>query len=281
MLSIGPFGLDMKNSQPVGRQSCIVTAPPEQAPHPLPQDLGGDTVTFGAFWNRKPSKAKLMIQAAGANDRATVQKYLDEGLNVDVADKHGERPIIAAAYAGHHEMVQFLLDNGADANRGSGGDNLLMMLMGRQYPQGGKPWYPEVARVLIPATANINRRNLYDGATALNMALKNGYDEVVDDLLAAGADPTIAEERSGLTPLMYAAWRGKDELAHKLIMAVPADRREAYISQKSRYNRSALRIAQDNQRKEVIVVLRQLGAAEPPRSGYDDSDEVKDKDSND
>ncbi len=276
MQSIGPLGFGAKFGQPtVHKESCIAVAPSASRAPALHREPQADTVQFGSFWNRKPKPEALMLKAVAANNIQEVKQYLDQGVSIEYQDKYGQTALSTAAWAGHADMVQFLLDRGANADRKSYNGTLLMSLLATTAP-GARPWYPKVANILAAATQDINYRD-DRGWTAINLAVKNGFDDVVDALIAQGADVTLADTDGKMTPLMWAAWRGKDELVMKILSAVPAAQRLEYIDRKSKYNRSALRMALDNNRKGVVGILRAFGATEPPHSGYDEADDEADE----
>ena len=54
------------------------------------------------------------------------------------------------------------------------------------------------------------------GTTALALATQMGFEEAVEVLLAAGADPNIADE-SGMTPLDIAEEHGAHDIASLLL----------------------------------------------------------------
>jgi ankyrin repeat protein len=58
--------------------------------------------------------------------------------------------------------------------------------------------------------------------TALYSAAQSGHLKIVDSLLGAGADPTIADRR-GVSPLLCAAFHGHVEVARRLMIALAAD----------------------------------------------------------
>jgi ankyrin repeat protein len=105
-------------------------------------------------------------------DVAGVQRELDNGVDVDVP-------------------------NGRAAN-GDGGNTALWFAA-----QGPPPSGLEVARLLITAGAEINRRCEH-GRTALQMAAAWGHLDVVQLLIENGADTTIRDDE-GMTPSMIAA----------------------------------------------------------------------------
>ncbi|XP_048588596.1 ankyrin repeat and MYND domain-containing protein 1-like [Nematostella vectensis] len=59
-----------------------------------------------------------LLQAASAGDGITVSRLLQEGhVHVDVADKTGYTALLAAAVNCHRDVINCLLDNGADVNK--------------------------------------------------------------------------------------------------------------------------------------------------------------------
>ena len=109
---------------------------------------------------------------------------------------------MSASSAGHVEVMELLLANGADANVGN--DNQQIPL---HYHKGREG----VASLLIKSTAKINRRDKY-GSSALSRAASCGQMAVVEQLLAAGANIDI-RDKEGNTPLHLACESGHEQLA--------------------------------------------------------------------
>jgi ankyrin repeat protein len=74
-----------------------------------------------------------------------------------------------------------------------------------------------VIRLLIEHGADVNARQEGDW-TALHEVAANGYDELVDALLSAGADPA-STSATGQTPADLAGANGHAELAARLRLA--------------------------------------------------------------
>ncbi|KAL1140202.1 hypothetical protein AAG570_000134 [Ranatra chinensis] len=62
-------------------------------------------------------EGKLVFYYVAKNDFLSLKSIiLQHNLNVDIYDEHGMTPLKSAAYNGHKEICQFLLDQGADVN---------------------------------------------------------------------------------------------------------------------------------------------------------------------
>ncbi len=128
--------------------------------------------TPDAPWGSVETRFDPIHSAARMRDVQTVQQELDAGVDVDVL-------------------------NGRAAN-GDGGNTALWFAA-----QGPAPSGVEVARLLINAGADINRKCEH-GRTALQMAAAWGHLDIVQLLIENGADPTIRDDE-GMTPSMIAA----------------------------------------------------------------------------
>lgn len=128
--------------------------------------------TADAPWGTVETRFDPIHSAARMRDLQRVQQELDAGVDADVP-------------------------NGLAAN-GDGGNTALWFAA-----QGPAPGGLEVARLLINAGAEINRKCEH-GRTALQMAAAWGHLDVVQLLIEHGADPTIRDDQ-GMTPSMIAA----------------------------------------------------------------------------
>jgi ankyrin repeat protein len=123
--------------------------------------------TPDAPWGTVETRFDPIHSAARLRDAATIKREIDAGVDVDVP-------------------------NGRAVN-GDGGNTALWLAA-----QGPPPSGLEVARLLIAAGAEVNRRCEH-GRTALQMAAAWGHLDVVQLLIQHGADPTIRDEE-GMTP---------------------------------------------------------------------------------
>jgi ankyrin repeat protein len=123
----------------------------------------------------------------------------------------GWTPLHLAAFFGHAAMVRLLLARGADAT-----------IWGRAFERNlplhaacaGRNAKPEVVRLLIPATPELDARQ-GGGWTPLMLASVNGMADSVELLLAAGADPALRNDK-GESPIELARGQGHEAVAARL-----------------------------------------------------------------
>lgn len=250
--------------------SYAVNKPHSQMPHlqsaPAQDEFvkkpAAQSLQFGGWWfSRKPNPYKEMMKAIERHDLDAFKKVLDSGLDVNKYTG-GSTPLMAAASHRQPEMVELLLARKANPElRGHGGQTALMQMF-NQFTQPETQRHVQVVEKLA-AVSLPNARDKH-GETALNLAVHYGFDQSVEVLLRHGADPTIGDRRHGLTPLMYAAWRGEVALTRRIAEAVEPVKRLAFLNQENHYGNNALEIARNNERWDVVQLLRQLGAAEKP-----------------
>ena len=129
------------------------------------------------------------------------------GVCVDQKGRAGLPPVLLALKKPDEQSLDLLLDSGADLDPLPSYSALVMAIAGNNYRLPSTPYevknhrdrldagkvYPVITR-LLEAGADVN--DLQDGATALHWAVAIGDARLVDQLLAAGADPDI-RDRSG------------------------------------------------------------------------------------
>lgn len=159
--------------------------------------------------------------------------------------------LLKAAEAGDVAKVKELLDSGADINyhsqpkKGTGRTALCEAAL------KGKL---EVVRLLIEQGADLNVQDGSMGFTALHWAADYGHEPIVEALVAAGADVNLASPANRLTPFMAAATRGNLPIV-KLLLAAGAN-----VNATTKDGRTALSLAEEKKRAEVVALLASLGA---------------------
>jgi uncharacterized protein len=185
---------------------------------------------------------KSFLAAAGANDVIAVNGFLAGGMSPNVKDdSSGATALISAAWHGNEEIVNVLLQGGADVNLkdNAGYPAILRALQNK---------HDEIADALLSRpNLDLNAKGLNgtvlmsyvrgeqegtvkkllergadpnlsdeDGDTALHGAAQRGNVNVLKMLLAAGANPN-AKNKLGGTALMWAGVYGHEEVARVLI----------------------------------------------------------------
>jgi ankyrin repeat protein len=126
-----------------------------------------------------------------------------------VKNNAGIYPLILASQQGRSDVVDFLIGQDAPLdNIDHYGNNALWAAC---YAENS-----ECIDALIYAGVNINHQNSASGATALIFAASSGRETVVEQLLAAGADPNL-KTPDDFTALDLASTRKILKLLSKLV----------------------------------------------------------------
>lgn len=155
-------------------------------------DKDGNTLLIHAAANMSPAAAGVLLQ--GGADPALRNKVGDDALNY-------------AALKGSLQIVQQLLARGVPVTRRQGWQPLTYAVFGKQLP---------VFNALMEKGAEPNAVNP-NGATALMFAAEQGQEDMVDRLLAAGADPTWT--RNGESAVDWALKTQNTDIAEKIMKA--------------------------------------------------------------
>lgn len=221
----------------------------------------------------------LHVAAARGNAAAVALLLGQGGVDPDVVQK-GVTALHSAAFKNHADVIDLLLAAGADPDalqREDGSTALLeasvsghtasveRLLAGGANPDKGSSAKPlpsaaikdrrDVVAQLLAAGADPNIAE-DDGSTALLKAAAVGHGAVVRLLLEGGADPNVGRGDDPITPLHYAAFGGFEEVVAALLAA--GARLDAADAEGSSPLRFAL--AQSNHAR-VAHALLQAGAA--------------------
>src|SRR4051812_12453680 len=181
--------------------------------------------------------AGAVCSAAAQNDAAGIRLWLEAGAPADSESSDGETALVLAAKAGALDAVRALLDGGAAIDRQDGAKRTALMHAAYQ----GRA---DVVGLLLERSADMNVKSAAD-FTALDYALKGNEAEIaalldgkgakigdIDSVTSfAFAEGNVAICRivlahgpdldkldgNGLTPLMYSAMKGNEELVKMLL----------------------------------------------------------------
>ncbi|HEY8555376.1 MAG TPA: ankyrin repeat domain-containing protein [Burkholderiales bacterium] len=196
----------------------------------------------GADVNRPAENGQTALMLAAAEGRhELLRALLARGARVDAVNSRGGTALMYAATAGDADAVALLVEHGASLNaRAANGWTALTLAAARGFDG--------VVRLLLDRGADPNVRDVYgwtalmraadagraasvrallgvprtevdardeSGHSALHHAAAQGYEDIVQLLIDAGADPA-ARDREGRTPGALAALRGHRALALRL-----------------------------------------------------------------
>jgi ankyrin repeat protein len=188
-------------------------------------DMYGEAPLFTVIGNyTRYDGGRASIDPLNETDGRTIlQMLLDGGANTNMqlffrpsnvrgnTNTRGSTPLIRAANNGDREMVELLLEHGADPT---------LYLADRQTPihailagRANEELVLELIRIVVDAgtdvnvVALVNHREEIRGGTALHVAVRKRYGEVIRELASLGIDMN-ARDQDGLTALDYTQSRG-------------------------------------------------------------------------
>ncbi len=160
-----------------------------------------------------------LVEAVREKDAATVESLLEAGADPNITSANGDPILKTAIFAVNSsmEVIELLVEHGADVNALDKDGNPLL-------PQVAQKPRPEVVQLLLDAGADVNTKmNANDGPTyfidapVLIHAVLGNQAEVVEVLIANGADVNLAERSYQDTALHLAAYGNRAEIVTILL----------------------------------------------------------------
>ncbi len=199
------------------------------------------------------AQAAPFFEAARAGDWKSLLKQIESGANVNAVDqKTGYTALHTAAEAGNTEIMQGLLDHGADIEAKTFQGHTPLMLAA----QAGQT---EAVRMLLERNPSLDSTTTRT-ETALYFAAKSGFTEIVEMLLARGANPDI-KNVSEQTALFTAAFDKQEAAALALVRA------GAKVSIKDFSGQTALHWAASQGMRALVQALLEKGAKPNAKDG--------------
>ena len=158
------------------------------------------------------------LQEAACNgSESTIRLLVTKGakLMLDRNDSRFKSALHAASFAGQVENVELLIELGSDVNSHGG-------YYGTSLQAASFQGHTEVMKVLLDAGANVNAFNKGHHGTALMAAVDHDNDDnlaAVQLLLERGANPSLKGSLDYQFPLQAACWHGSDDIVNALIAA--------------------------------------------------------------
>ncbi len=179
-------------------------------------DVKGETALFRAARNGHKKAVELLL-----NSDPTKAK-----MEVNTADKMehltaANTPLLAAAFKGHTDVVQFLIEKGAEVNHADTNDNSALTLAARMKQTESMSAADASAKRTATIAALVEKGAIIDhtdsiGATALHYLAELG-DVAAIKLLAEKKANLNVQDSAGRTPLIAAADYGKEDALKALI----------------------------------------------------------------
>ena len=150
------------------------------------------------------------------NEVQIVQKLLEKGASFKHLKSHHDNPLFIAIQALNKDLIEMILKQDiyiTDA-KDKWGFTALTAACEIKSPQIAQP----IIRMLLNAGENINNFSGWAG-TALKYAVENENNDIVRQLLEAGANPNLSDSKKAQTPLMTAVQKGNLEIVQQLVKA--------------------------------------------------------------
>ncbi|XP_047032043.1 ankycorbin isoform X2 [Helicoverpa zea] len=190
--------------------------------------------------------AAALLEAAACGDAARLASVLAaDARHIGVTDENGCTALQRAAADGHIEVVQLLLQHGADPNKQ---DNVHGNTAAHEAAWKG---YSRCVCELAAAGADLRARNAA-GFAPLHLACQNGHNQSCREILLAGAPPDL-QNNYGDTSLHTAARYGHAGVTRILISA------QCRVSEQNKNGDTALHIAAAMGRRKLTRILLEAG----------------------
>lgn len=145
-------------------------------------------------------------------DHNLVQLLIDAGADVEECTGTGFAPIQIACLRGHIDIVRILMDNKANVNKDRGGITALYIASQNNHKE-------VVSFLLEKCGANIEIADLETGFTPLHIAAKHGHTEIVGKLIKHNAGVIHKTTLKGSTAFYFACEEGHTDTVQLFINA--------------------------------------------------------------
>jgi CDK inhibitor PHO81 len=206
-------------------------------------------LTHGIAVNREDVYGRSALHYAVINGHGCVaRRLLSANADANLLDMDNHTPLIYAVVNGHRECVRILVDHGhVTVGAPAQTSNLLPLSLACQYGHldnaifllekgaisapnsngefpihlAAREGHADVCRLLVSQEGGGNKDtpDKYSEWTPLFHAARRGFEECVQVLLGASANPQATDEH-GKTAVFYAAWHGHIKCSNRLLEAM-------------------------------------------------------------
>jgi len=189
----------------------------------------------------------LHLAISELGKKEVVKLLIEKGADINARDRDGYTPLhLVFAKLGNTELVKILIDNGADVNAKGG------TLSATPLHLAAEKGFKDSVELLILSGADINAKNNIGGTVLHHLTTDGQVDNVdmIESLLANGANINAKDNITGGTPLHYAAMNGYKNIVEFLI----ANGADTYC--KAHGEATPLMLAEGEGHKDVADLLR-------------------------
>lgn len=218
-----------------------------------------------------------LFKAAEAGHLAVVTTLLARGADPNLRAKNGQTALYLACLRGRNAVVKALLDGGADPDGGRGKDGKvgdrdgrtpLLLISAEKLPEdkiSEEKQQPAQKNSAENLHEDMTRRRKKDPAkkAPTEKPISRWSTDTIKLLLSKGANRN-ARDLTKRSPLHWAATNGYAELARCLLSGEPWE--AADINAIQNRSKTALHLASEHNRIEVLVILLEHGASVDSRS---------------
>jgi uncharacterized protein len=195
--------------------------------------------------------AEKYLEASRRGDLRSVQAAVEQSVDLDVVDRDGRTAILLAAIHGHHDVVEHLIDAGADIDRQ---DNMSV----NPFLHGCMVNDLRLVQVMVAAGTDLRRLSRF-GGNGITPAAEKGHLEVVQELLETTDINVNHTNWVGWTPLIEAIILNDGGPRQQAIVKLLLDYGASpHLTDK--YGVSPLELARGKGYSEIADLLVQAGA---------------------